>query len=218
MNKHCTVVRAWLFWVPICTWAGGQQAGIPAEVAAEVTAVEELDATLTKVAAPTVSDKARDRKARSMKQPQAKTQNRNAAHPAPEIVPAAAATPVSTNHRLFGTVYRKAFTSAINDREPVDRLETIADPAAPIYFFTDLRGFTGQVITHQWWYGGQLMAEVHFKVKGPRWRVWSSKKILPSWTGQWRVTVVDSSGEIIDEGVLQHETRDNTGSTDSRSL
>jgi len=218
MNRHCTAVLAWLFWLPMCAWAGGQQAGIPAEVAAEVTAVEELDTSLTKVAAPTVTDEAPDQQVRSAMQSQAVTQNRNAALPTPESVPAATEPPVPTNSRQFGTVYRKAFTSAISNREPVDRLETVTDPVAPIYFFTDLRGFSGQVITHQWWYGDQLMAEVQFKVKGPRWRVWSSKNIPPSWTGQWRVTVVDSGGDVIDEGVLHYETRDSTANGDSRSL
>jgi hypothetical protein len=34
-------------------------------------------------------------------------------------------------------------------------------------------------------------------VKGPRWRVWSSKSLNPDWLGQWRVTVVDDTGAVL---------------------
>ena len=42
---------------------------------------------------------------------------------------------------------------------------------------------------------GQVMAEVKFRVGGgPRWRVHSSKNLLPEWTGKWTVVVLDESG------------------------
>ena len=94
-----------------------------------------------------------------------------------------------------GTVARAVFTSQIVDREPVDSLSELSNNTDRIYFFTDLRGLTGQIVTHRWEHEGQIMADIKFKVgSGPRWRVYSSKNLLPSWTGQWTVSVIDENG------------------------
>ena len=39
--------------------------------------------------------------------------------------------------------------------------------------------------------------EVTFDVKGARWRVWSSKTLLPEWLGEWKVSVVDDDGKVL---------------------
>jgi hypothetical protein len=41
------------------------------------------------------------------------------------------------------------------------------------------------------------MAEVKFDVKGPRWRVSSSKNLLPEWLGEWKVSVIDGQGRVL---------------------
>jgi hypothetical protein len=41
------------------------------------------------------------------------------------------------------------------------------------------------------------MARVPFVVNGPRWRVHSTKKLEPSWTGEWTVRVEDESGRVL---------------------
>lgn len=94
-----------------------------------------------------------------------------------------------------GSVARTAFTTRIEDREPVDNLVRVPNSVDRIYFFSDLRGLDGEIITHRWEYDGQVMAEVKFRVGGgPRWRVYSSKNLLPEWTGKWTVVVLDESG------------------------
>ena len=93
-----------------------------------------------------------------------------------------------------GSVARDAFTSAIEDREPVDNLTQIPNSQQRVYYFSDLRGLEGQIVTHRWEYNDQVMAEVKFKVGGPRWRVYSSKNLLPEWQGKWTVVVLDESG------------------------
>ena len=35
------------------------------------------------------------------------------------------------------------------------------------------------------------MAEVSFETGGQRWRVYSSKRLLPDWLGEWTVVLVD---------------------------
>jgi len=41
-------------------------------------------------------------------------------------------------------------------------------------------------------------------VRGPRWRVWSSKTFLPTATGEWKVSVLNGAGEVIAEDVVDY--------------
>ncbi len=94
-------------------------------------------------------------------------------------------------------VARAAITSAVVDREPVDNLLTLSNEFDRVYFFTDLRHLEGHRVSHRWYYRDRLMSEVQFEIRGPRWRVWSSKSLDPSWVGEWRVAVVDQDGTIL---------------------
>ncbi len=42
-----------------------------------------------------------------------------------------------------------------------------------------------------------MIAEIPFAVGAPRWRVHSSKNLLPEWVGEWTVSVVDSGGQVL---------------------
>lgn len=95
-------------------------------------------------------------------------------------------------------VSRTAFTSAIENKEPVSNLQSISTGVRRVYFFTELTGLNGHRITHRWEYNGKVFAEVAFDIGGNRWRTWSSKNILPSWTGTWQVSVLDEGGNIIE--------------------
>ena len=101
-----------------------------------------------------------------------------------------------------GTVARSAFTSSIDDREPVDTLQQMNAMEQKVYFFTELRDMEGQTATHRWELNGDVMAEVAFEVKGSRWRVWSSKNLQPEWVGEWKVSVLNSANEVISETTL----------------
>jgi len=104
-----------------------------------------------------------------------------------------------------GSVAREAFTTQIKNHEPTDELKKLNNDVQKVYFFTDLRDLKGQTVTHRWEYNGKVMAEVHFKVRGPRWRVWSSKNLEPGWTGDWKVSVVNGAGQVISEDTLDYE-------------
>lgn len=103
-----------------------------------------------------------------------------------------------------GSVARAVFTTGISDREPVDDLVTIPNSLQQVYFFSELRDLDGQIVTHRWEYNGQVMAEVTFKVGGPRWRIYSSKNLLPEWVGKWTVMVVDQSGSPIKASIFEY--------------
>jgi hypothetical protein len=89
------------------------------------------------------------------------------------------------------------FTTAVENREPIDQVTFVSTEVQKIFFFSELRGLAGRRITHRWLYAGETMAEVSFDVEGPRWRVWSSKDLLPDWLGDWTVEILTDDGEVI---------------------
>lgn len=91
-------------------------------------------------------------------------------------------------------VKRGVFTFGIEDREPIDDVDSVSTDSTQVYFFTEIMDLAGSSVTHRWSHGGETMADVPFEVGGPRWRVYSSKKLIPEWTGTWKVEVLDSEG------------------------
>lgn len=103
-----------------------------------------------------------------------------------------------------GSVVRSVFTSGVKDREPVDKLTSGKTDDDHIFYYTELRDMTGQTAIHRWQYKGKVVAEVKFKVRGPRWRVWSSKTIPTGDTGEWKVSVLNGAGEVIAEDMIDY--------------
>jgi len=99
------------------------------------------------------------------------------------------------------------FTTQIEDREPVDAISFLDDRSSEIIFFTDLRGFGGHTLAHRWEYRGEVMGEISIPVEKDRWRAWSSKQLLPAWTGDWTVSVVNSDGEVIATETFNYSKR-----------
>lgn len=121
--------------------------------------------------------------------------------------PLAADTKPAIKNDSSGRVARAIFTTAIVDREPVDNLKMLTNSTERVYFFSDLRELAGQIVTHHWEYDGQVMAEVTFKVgAGARWRVYSSKNLLPEWTGTWTVLVNNENGETLHSSTFEYIT------------
>ncbi len=112
-------------------------------------------------------------------------------------------TACSTTHsgtkakKPVGYVKRAVFTTKIKNREPTNNIRKLGNDRQKIYFFTDLRGMKGQKVRHRWIYKGKVRAEVPFKVKGQRWRVYSSKKLSRGWLGDWTVLTVDRYGRTL---------------------
>jgi hypothetical protein len=89
------------------------------------------------------------------------------------------------------------FTTAIEDREPVDQITFVENHVRTVYFYSDLRGMQDLRVVHRWIHDGKTTAEVPFDVKGPRWRVWSSKELDPGATGDWTVEIETQDGEVL---------------------
>ena len=122
------------------------------------------------------------------------------------VTPAPAATTTAVEQSGFsrGSVVRSAFTTEVKDREPASDLKTITNNEGTIIYYTELRDMSGQTATHRWEYNGEVKAEVTFNVRGPRWRVWSSKNFVPGWTGDWKVSVLNGAGEVISEDMFNY--------------
>lgn len=103
-----------------------------------------------------------------------------------------------------GSVVRSTFTTAIEEREPANDLKTIANSEGKVFYYTELRDMSGQTAIHRWEYDGEVKAEVKFDVRGPRWRVWSSKSFVPGWIGDWKVSVINGAGEVISEDMFKY--------------
>jgi hypothetical protein len=91
-------------------------------------------------------------------------------------------------------VARAQFTTAVKQREPVDQLVVGSPPLEQVFFFTDLRHMEGHTVVHNWRYHGELVGQVKFDVRGPRWRVYSKRTINSGEYGEWTVTVTDEAG------------------------
>lgn len=89
------------------------------------------------------------------------------------------------------------FATEIVDREPFNIVGELDNSLGKIYFFTSIRNLQGTSVKHRWIYNNKVMADVIFDIKGPRWRVWSSKNLWHTWTGKWIVEVVTSENEVL---------------------
>lgn len=101
-----------------------------------------------------------------------------------------------------GTVARSIFTTLIDNREPVDKVKQVPPNTSDVFYYTELRDMAGQTAKHRWEYKGKVVAEVDFKVRGPRWRVWSKKSFQPGWAGDWKVSVLNGANEVISEEMI----------------
>ena len=109
------------------------------------------------------------------------------------------------NSAIAGNVSRALFTIGVDNREPVIMVTSIsADSYDSISFFTELTDLNGHTVTHQWMFNDKVMFEKSFEVGGARWRVWTSKTLIPSWTGTWTVNVLDDDRTTLESKSFEY--------------
>lgn len=104
---------------------------------------------------------------------------------------------ISTQVFAAEGVSRSAFTTAIDNREPVNEISQLSSEESKVYYFTEIKGLKDQIISHRWEQNGEVQATVDFTIGGDRWRVWSSKNLQPEFSGEWQVMVVDEAGNVL---------------------
>ncbi len=104
-------------------------------------------------------------------------------------------------------VSRGRFTRSVDrrKREPNDQVCQLSSEEKRIFYFSDLHQQEGQKIFHLWEHNGREMAKVSLgTVRGPRWRVWSSKNLIPNWSGTWVVKVVNHEGAVLHQDQFEY--------------
>lgn len=87
----------------------------------------------------------------------------------------------------------------VSNREPVDAGTSFPASDARLFCFSKIAGIQNDSeIIHAWYYGNVERARVTLGVKPPAWRTYSSKKIQSHETGEWRVEILDSAGNILE--------------------
>lgn len=90
------------------------------------------------------------------------------------------------------------FCRGINNLEPVGVSSQFFGTMDKIYCFTRITGASDTTtVYHVWYYGDEEMARVMLPVKSASWRTWSSKRMIDSWDGTWRVDVTAPDSSVI---------------------
>lgn len=88
--------------------------------------------------------------------------------------------------------------TSIEDRVPVGVETSFSADIEKLYCFTKIVSNQDEVtVFHVWKYNDQEMARVLLSTKAKVWRTWSSKRILPQWTGKWRVDIESPDGTLL---------------------
>ncbi len=77
------------------------------------------------------------------------------------------------------------------DRTPPEVIDVVPSDIKKVYCFTKILGATQDSdVVHNWYYEENLVASVNLFVGSTNWRTYSSKTILPDYTGTWKVEVL----------------------------
>ena len=110
---------------------------------------------------------------------------------------AAADEPVAVVDVKFGTGVDKA-ARALEGETGEFAADGFSAEEGRVFCLTRIQNLeTPATVSHVWYHEGKTMARVELTVGSPDWRTWSSKRILPAWTGSWEVKVLDANGMVL---------------------
>jgi hypothetical protein len=95
-------------------------------------------------------------------------------------------------------VEEMTFCTGVEERAPVGAADEFTGDVGHVCCFTRIIGAQDPTtIYHVWIYDNKEMAKVELAVNSAAWRTWSTKRILDSWTGDWRVEVQTADGTVL---------------------
>ena len=101
------------------------------------------------------------------------------------------------------TVAQAVICQDVVDREPVAVGDVIPAATPRVFCYTRIVGAEKETeITHNWYYQGNLKASVVLPVRNANWRTWSSKTLVPEWSGEWMVEVLAKDGTPLENLVF----------------
>ena len=94
---------------------------------------------------------------------------------------------------------RIILTHQLERLRPGKPLQGVIDAAhfKRLYFFTELRGYAGQVLRHRWYFQGELKTEAVLTIEDSPWRTYSENWFQPSQRGVWWVEIVDQTQNVL---------------------
>jgi hypothetical protein len=86
----------------------------------------------------------------------------------------------------------------VKDRAPVEPGDNFPTDVGKLYCFTRITGAAdATTVSHVWFLNGKELSSVDLHVASSNWRTWSSKTIMPSNVGDWKVEIRDLSGKVL---------------------
>ncbi len=121
-----------------------------------------------------------------------------ATSPTPTPASAVTAAPPRPSVTAAGlTVTRMVIAGALRDRQPLNVGTTFPASQDKVFCYIELAGVTrDQKIAYVWTYGGKTETQTNQVKKSERWRTWSYK-VLDGRRGDWKVDVLDESGNVL---------------------
>ena len=97
------------------------------------------------------------------------------------------------------SVPEASIATMVVDRSPSGTAMTFPATVERLYAWTRIQGAEGETTVHHVWIqDGVERADIELRIGGSPWRTWSNKAIMPEWTGDWRVEVRDSRGNVLE--------------------
>lgn len=101
-------------------------------------------------------------------------------------------------------VVEVVLTTAIVEREPVDKVEVMPSQVGKLYCFTRITGADeATLVYHLWYRGEELLSRVALPVRSSDWRTWSQKSLQADPPGEWRVEIRDADGKFLQQAVFE---------------
>lgn len=100
-------------------------------------------------------------------------------------------------------IVRALITSGLINKEPVDIIGPILTvnkkEATAVYYFTEIINMKGEALYHHWLWNDQVKFKRKINILGNRWRAATSKLIIYSQVGIWKVRLVSAEDEVLNE-------------------
>jgi hypothetical protein len=91
-----------------------------------------------------------------------------------------------------------AICEDVQERTPIGEADSFSNEIGRLWCFTRVQHAEAPTqIFHRWYVGDEMVEEIAINVRGESWRCWSTKSILPSWTGECRVEILTEEGDVI---------------------
>jgi hypothetical protein len=100
-------------------------------------------------------------------------------------------------------IRRATLAYRIIDKEPADLIGSNISikngNPIQVYYFTEVRGKTDQILFHEWLKDGQLILRHPVTIGAERWRTSSQRQLGQNDRGNWFARTVDDKGTVLNE-------------------